>query len=247
MTNYKSSFMLYLGLFIVGALATPMLASCGKSDTARPTNANAQLQIVNLSPDLRAFNLYGNFLRFNANAYAYGVASGYFLFPVADTPLQIRSVPTNSQVSQLNLLTLDSTLTRNVKYTWFVTGLKADSSVTSILTADTGGIPSAGRGKIRFVNASPNAASLRITANDTLAFDKVTYKKVTKYIEVTSGRYNFKLTSTSDPATILKSFDTTVLDGKLYTIYCNGLVGRADSAAFRIGVILNTIPDRDID
>jgi hypothetical protein len=236
MNNNRSGILLYLAMFVIGGMLVPMMVSCGKSDVgAQNSNVNAQLQIVNLSPDLQAFNLYGRYIPFNRNAYSYPVASGYFLFPIIDTPIQIRSVPT-------------SALRRRVKYTWFITGLQSDSSLTSILTTDTGRIPAIGRGKIRFVNASPNSTSLRITANDTLAFDTVRFKRVTPYIEVTAGRYNFKITTPSDPNRIIRSFDATVLDGKLYTFYGYGLVGRsgADTAAFGTGVILNTIPDTEI-
>jgi hypothetical protein len=235
--------MLYLCIFIIGIMFIPMITSCGKSDVSADTNAKAQFQILNLSPDLQAFNLYTRFSKLSDNQYSYPVASGYFLVNVIDTPFQIRSVPVNSTVSQDNILTLEQPLQSHVRYSWFITGLKADSSITSILTVDTGKVPAVGRGKIRFLNASPNSTGLNLTANDTLAFSKVTYKKVTDYIEVTTGNYILKLSAASAPKSVLKSLELTVLDGKLYTVFGYGLVSRSDTAAFGGGVILNTIPD----
>ncbi|TSD66053.1 DUF4397 domain-containing protein [Inquilinus sp. KBS0705] len=244
MTNKsKSSVLLYLCLFIIGVMVIPMASSCGKSDITTSTNSNAQLQILNLSPDLQAFNLYALYSKFNTNQYTYPVPSGYFSVPVIDTPFQIRPVPTSTTISLTNIQTLSQQLQPHVRYSWFITGLKADSSITTILTVDTGSIPAVGRGKIRFVNASPNSTGLNLTANDTLAFSKVTYKKVTDYREVTAGDYTLKFSKSSAPTTVLKSLDVTILDGKLYTVFSYGLVNRADTAAFGGGILLNTVPE----
>ena len=240
----KSGILVYLGLFIAGVLFIPLIQSCGK-EGASITTANAQLNIVNASPDILPVNLYLNFVMQSAT-YSYPNASGYFLINVADTPLVFRPAQTNNNVNvTTNLLFLGRTLKKNVRYTWFITGLRADNSLAPVLTTDTGKIPAAGRGKIRFVNVSPNSTGLNLTANDTVAFTNITYKGISSYIEVTAGRYNFNISSAANPATTLTSLrSVTILDGKLYTIYSYGLVGRADTAGFNAGVVLNTIPDK---
>jgi hypothetical protein len=241
----KSSILFYLGYFIAGVMLVPFMASCGKQGTTLGTD-NAYINIVNVSPDVRPFNLYANFVRQGLTTYSYPNASGYFLQNIIDTPLQIRPVLANN-ISTFNLLTLGQQLQTNIRYTWFVTGLRADSSnaLTTVFTVDSGKVPKIGRGAIRFVNVSPNAPGLNITANDTVAFKNITYKKVSDYTEVTAGTYNLNVSATSAPSTVLKSLpNVTVLDGKLYTVYAYGLVGRTDTAAFNLGIILNTIPDK---
>ncbi len=211
--------------------------SCGKNNNVIPVGANIQFQVVNLSPDLRPINLYVKFVKRNI-AYSYPTPSGYFSMASIDTPLQIRSaLPT---VSTANLVSIDTILRANTKYTLFVTGLRADTSITGIFTTDTSLTSTPGRGKIRFINASPRSMGLDVTANGTLAFTNQMYKNVSKFIEIAPGSYDFKITPTGVPANVLKTIPrVSVQDGKLYTIYAYGIVGRIDSAAFGAGVIAN--------
>lgn len=243
--NTNSSILKYLVLFIAGVLIIPQMMGCGKDTTTTSLGTNnGYLNIVNLSPNINPVNLYAQFIKQSTITYRYPNASGYFLMNIADTPLQIRPALSNTS-SQSNLLTLDSALRKNVRYTWFLTGLKSDSAFTYIFTVDSGATPAVGRSKVRLVNASPGSTGLDITANDGLLATKVLYKGVSKYVEVTSGTYNFKLSATSTPSTILTTMkNVTVLDGKLYTIYAYGLPSRTDTAAFNAGIILNTIPDK---
>lgn len=227
---------------ITAVLLIPQLVSCSK-EGATPNTANAYLNIVNLSPDIRPFNLYAEFLRQGTTQYSYPNASGYFLQNIADTPLQIRSAVLNI-IDTLNF-GLGRSLNQNVRYTWFITGLRGDSSISSILTVDSGSAPGLGRSKVRLVNASPGSVGLSLFANDSLAFSNITYKKVSDYREVTSGSYNFKLTTTNAPGVALTTLrNLTVLDGKLYTIYTYGLLNRTDTSSFSANIILNTIPDK---
>jgi hypothetical protein len=241
--HHKSSVLLYLCLFIIGVMIIPSLVSCGKSGVSVGSNSNARLQIVNLSPDIQPFNVYAAFVKQSTSSYSYPYASGYFLVNVVDTPLQIRTAQIVNGVNPTNLLTLRDTLRPKIPYTWFVTGLRADSSLVSIFTVDTGSVPPAGRGKVRFVNASPSTTALDLTANGTVAFTNVKYTKTTDYVELTAGNYNLNVAATSAPTTVLagqKNF--TVLDGKLYTMYFYGLSNRADSAAYGTNIILNSLP-----
>ncbi|RFZ82074.1 DUF4397 domain-containing protein [Mucilaginibacter terrenus] len=245
MASKSSSIFKYLCIALCALLAVPQLMSCGKDNTTSVGTANAYLNIVNVSPNINPVYLYAEFIRQGNTTYRYPSASNYFLMNIADTPLQIRPAVSNNTI-QSNLLTLAERMNRNVRYTWFLTGLRNDSSLTYIFTVDSGAIPAVGRSKIRLVNASPGSAGLTLTANDTLAFKNIAYKKVSDYKEITAGSYNFKITATSTPGTVLTTLrNTTVLDGKLYTIYAYGLPNRTDTAAFNAGIILNTIPDKN--
>ncbi|QHS57782.1 DUF4397 domain-containing protein [Mucilaginibacter sp. 14171R-50] len=239
----KSGILLGLCLFITLGMVIPILASCGKTGVSASSGLNARLKIVNLSPDIQPFNLYAFYIRQSTAAYSYPNASDYFLINSIDTPLQIRTAQTVNGVSPTNLLSLGGSLKPNLPYTWFVTGLLSDSSLTSILTIDTGSTPGNGRGKIRFVNASPNSPALNLTANDTIAFKNVTYKGQTGFIELTAGSYNLNVSATRDPKTVLSGRPNfTIADGKLYTMYFYGLSNRADTATYGTNVILNTLP-----
>ena len=227
------------GLFIAlaGVLLIGGFLSCGKSNNVIPVGANIQFQVVNLSPDLRPVNLWVGFIKRNV-AYSYPSPSGYFSMASVDTPLQIRSAIPN--VSTSNLISLDTILRANVKYTLFVTGLRADTSITGIFTIDTAVASTPGRGKVRFVNASVRSPNLDVTANGTMAFSNRAYKSVSKFIEIAPGSYDFKITPTGVPANNLRTLTkVNIQDGKLYTIYAHGVAGRTDSAIFNAGVITN--------
>ena len=239
----RSGFLLGLCLLIMGVLVLPLLQSCSKTGVSASSGQNARLQIINLSPDIQPFNLYAFFIKQSPTAYYYPNASGYFLINTLDTPLQIRTAVTTNGVNPVNLLTLPEKLKSGVPYTWFVTGRRVDSSLTSVLTVDTSGSPALGRGKIRFVNASPTPANMNLTLNDTAAFKNIAYKTVTNYIQVTAGSYNFNVAAANAPKTILAPVNNfTVLDGKLYTVYFYGLTSSTDSAKYNAAVLLNSLP-----
>jgi hypothetical protein len=244
----KCSILMYLGLFIAGVMFIPMISSCGKGTGTNASTANAQINLINVSPDVHPFNLYSrinnSYVQFGTTNYSYPTPSGYFLLNVADSPFLLRPSVINN-INITNLLPAVSVFQSNVRYTWFVTGLVGDNSLTSLIVPDTGSLPVIGRGKIRFVNTSANSPVLNLTANDTLAFSRIAYKGVTKYIEVTAGNYNINISASSNPSVALVSLkNVTILDGQLYTIYSYGLTGRADTAAFNAGIILNSVPDK---
>lgn len=239
----KSGVLLSLTLFVTVIMILPLIQSCSKTGVNASSGQNARLQIVNLSPDIQPFNLYAFFIKQGTGAYYYSNASGYFLVNTIDTPLQIRTSITTNGVNPTNLLTLPGSLKPGVPYTWFVTGIRKDSSLTTILTVDTGSTPPNGRGKIRFVNASPTPANMNLTLNDTTAFKNIAYKTVTNYTEVTAGSYNINVSATSTPKIVLAPISKyNVSDGKLYTVYFYGLTSSTDSAKYNANVLLNSLP-----
>ncbi|RFZ95129.1 DUF4397 domain-containing protein [Mucilaginibacter conchicola] len=241
----NSGVMVYLILFIAGIMIVPMFSSCGKGEGVSSSNNNARLGVVNLSPDVLPFKLYGRYIVQGTNSYSYPFASSYTLINVADTPIQIRTAQTANNVNPTNLLTLTGGLLRNTPYTLFVMGLLKDNSLTSVLTVDTSSLPANGRGKIRLVNGITNVPSgINLTLNDTTAFRKVNFKGNTQFIEVTAGTYNINIVPNNNPTKPLTGLTNfTILDGKMYTIFSYGLSSStSDSVSYGINTILNTLP-----
>jgi hypothetical protein len=237
----KNKAMVFLALCFAGIMVVPFIASCGKSGGVSPSTSRITMQVVNLGPDLQPINLWIGFEKQNQYPFSYPNASGYFSLTNIDTPIQIRSA--SQLVSTTNLIVRKDILKPNLRYTLFVTGLRSDSAaagrVTSIFTVDTTSNPNPGRGKIRFVNASPRSSSFDITANDALAFSNVAYTKVTEFIEIPPGNYEFKIMPNKSTTVISSLRGVTILDGKIYTLYCRGVAGGADSVAFGAGIISN--------
>jgi hypothetical protein len=238
----KNKAMVFLALCFAGIMVVPFIASCGKNGGVSPQGSRITMQVVNLGPDLQSINLWIGFVKQNPYPFSYPNPSGYFSLTSIDTPIQIRSA--SQLVSTTNLISRkDIVLKPNLRYTLFVTGLRADSSaagrITSIFTVDTAANPNPGRGKIRFVNASPRSTSFDIAANDAIAFKNVVYKDVTPFIEIPPGTYEFKIMPTGLTTVISSLKNVSIVEGKVYTLYCRGVAGGADSVAFGAGIISN--------
>jgi len=237
MNNRNSNILMYLFSAIAGAFFIGcFLSSCGKGSGILPAGSNIQYQVVNLSPDITPVDLYINFVKRNTSvSFFYPNPSGYFSLTTIDTPFQIR----RSIDPGVSVFSLDTVLKNNVRYTLFVTGYFANRSIIPILTVDTSALPTVGRGKVRFVNTSPGSGGLDVSANGTIAFTNAIYPSVSKFKELPAGNYDFKVFATGSTNPIFDFPGVTVQDGKIYTMYTRGIVGRIDSAAFGLGVINN--------
>ncbi len=239
---HKNKVMVFLSMCFGGLLVLPFIASCGKNNGGvTPANSRITMQVVNLSPDLQPINLWVGYEKQNSYAFSYPTPSGYFSLTNIDTPIQIRSYKTT--ISTGNFIVRKDILKPNFRYTLFVTGLRNDTSaankVTSIFTVDTANNPTPGRGKIRFVNASPKSSAFDITANGTLAFAGVAYRAVTPFKEVPPGTYEFRIMPAGSTTVISTFKEVIIQDGKVYTLFCRGVAGGADSVAFGAGIISN--------
>jgi len=226
-----------LSLAASGLWLASVISSCGKGNNVNAPNLNIRYQVLNLSPDVYPVDLYIKFLKTNAQPFYYGVSQGYFLAPYLDTPYVIRSaVGTAGQV----LLSRSDLLKRNAEYTMFITGDVAKNTLTSIFTVDTASLPSVGRGKVRFVDASPSgAAGFDVYANGVKAFSNIAYPKFTDFRELPNGYYDFDITATGSTIILKTLTNVQILDGRLYTIYSYGYTNRTDTASFNAAVITN--------
>jgi hypothetical protein len=231
-----------LFLFAVIFLVMPFVSSCGKGASTIPSS-NIQYQVVNLSPNLGSIDLYINFRKVNSSSYFYPSASGYFFLPSADTPFQIRPGTALTPGTQLPSSSIfpnfDNILKPNLKYTLIVTGLAPDS-LYAIFTTDTSSLPKTGRGKVRFINASPRSTGFDVTANGTSAFANQQFAAVSAFVELPAGVYDFQIFPHGGSTVLQDIPNTTIQDGRLYTLYCYGLAGQTDSLAFGSGIISNS-------
>lgn len=237
MTNqYKKGLLLFTAP--VWILLVCFIASCGKSNNI--TGANTQLQIINLSSDIGPLNLFINSVKQSLTTYTYTNNSGYFFLNSLTPPIQFRT----ADAAALNIpYEIDTVLRSNSKYTLFITGYKADGTIkNSVLSLDTATLPAIGRAKVRFANMSPSSPNLDIRANDTLAFNNVKFDSISRYISLPTGNYNFTINAHSTPTKVeITLTNVTIQDGRAYTIYSQGIVGRTDSVAFGAAVLTNNL------
>lgn len=238
--RHTNSLLIFLFLFGSVFVIMPFVSSCGKSATTGPSS-NIQYQVINVSPGLGSVDLYVNYAKVNTSSFFYPTPSGYFYLNSTILPFQIRPGTTlvpGSVVANTNIITLNDTLKPNTRYTLILAGIAPDT--TYVFLTDTSSSPSRGRGKIRFVNASPQSTGLDVTANDTALFSNVAFAKHTTFKEVPAGTYEFKMYPTGTSTLLRDVPNVTIQDGRLYTLYCYGLASHtADSLAFSSGFITN--------
>ena len=243
-TKSNKNITVLLSIFGLIFLVMPFISSCGKGTNVGPSLLNVRYQVVNLSPDLGSVDLYVKYIKVNSSSYFYPSASGYFALPSIDTPFQIRPGTTlvaGTTAPSYNIFTIDSLLKPNMKYTLMIVGFnKFTDSLHYIITKDTSALPSLGRGKVRFINASPlTPVGLNVTANDSTLFSGALYRQVSAYKELPAGIYDFKI-YTKGSTNILRDVpNVTIQDGRAYTLYTYGLTGHTDSLAFGSGFITN--------
>jgi len=229
---------------MAGLAAVLFTSSCGKG-SKNTTSQNTLYQVVNLSPTVGPVSLYINYSIYNNYSFYYPNPSGYFNLSSTQVPFQIRSSPnqlSGTVVIAGNIITRSDVLAPNTRYTLFVTGLAADT-ITPVFLVDTAPAPPKGRGKVRFLNASPEAPNFDIAANGYLdtGFTNIAYNHVSSYVEMPAGNYNFQVYKHGDKTNVLSTLqNVTIQDGRLYTLYSRGVVGHTiDTLAFGLGAIVN--------
>ncbi len=204
-----------------------------------PTNYS-RLQVINTLAGSSPINFYLNYTIKNSASITFPGSSGYVSTTPATYFFQVSFATTTTP-----LYFDPSTITLGVdsSYSVFVTGQYG--SYTSIFTKDTLTLPSIGKAKIRFVNTSYSSGPLDVTINAVKGYSNVAYKGVSKFIEVPAGTYEFKAySSTTGTASNLATLSNQLLaDGKIYTLYANGLVGStAINSVFGLNLITNLLP-----
>lgn len=228
---------------ILCIIMLPMvITSCNANTGASvsPSAAATKILVVNASPDVLPLTLLigSNRIGSTATTFKYPYPSSYY---------GIGNGIQNMQVLNTQLYTIKTrtdNLAANTNYTLYIMGLKsattAADSIITVLTVDTATASTIGSGKIRFVNASPRTTGLDVTANGTTAFGGIAYSKVSPYVQMPAGIYDFKIYAIGAPGSVLVDVPLiTIQDGKLYTLFSYGLTGRTDTAAIGAKVIIN--------
>jgi hypothetical protein len=229
-----------LFLIVMAVLLLPLVSSCGKNAAVAPASSTTKLLIVDASVDLLPMQVYIGNLQLGTKYFNYPTVTNYYSVFSGTQTFQVR----NHYGAAVFFHT--DTLRDNRNYSLFVVGLATATThadtLSYIFTTDYSTLSTPGYGKIRFVNASPRTTGLDVYANGTQAFSNITYKSVSSYIQVPAGIYSFKVTPNNTPASVLTTLpNVTVQDGRLYTLYTRGLIGRTatDTAAFTAAVITN--------
>ena len=212
--------------------------SCSNTAVS-PTNYS-RLQVINAIPGSLSFDCRLNGTKINTTTIAFPAASGYIsTVPGAkNVTIVPTSTPNAPATDSVNVL-----LENNQSYSLFFSA-KADSIKTILINDTLNVLPATGRAKIRFVNASGSNPLLDIQINGTDAFTNIKYNKISSFIEVPAGTYEFRAFTSRVRSSSLGILSNQLLaDGKIYTLYASGTSGNtASTSAFGLSLLTNLRP-----
>ena len=209
-------------LMIIGLAAGSLLFnSCKKNETE--TTVISGLAIVNASPTPATYNVYlnGSTTRLNSAALPFGGTTGSNYYSLATGSNTIKFTSASSVES---VLTKTITTNANTAYSYYLIG-NTSANLDGLLVTDDLSATSADKAFIRFINLSPDAASLdlSVTASTTSLIADKSYKSASAFIQVDPKTYSFDIKDKATGAVKTTLKDVVITAGKNYTIIARGM------------------------
>jgi hypothetical protein len=204
---------------VLGIAAAFMVSSCNIDDDSNyytPDTNVAYGIIANASPNSGDLFFYADENRINATASVYGTAEGYFRFYTGNRTLSLR----DASGTLLDSTTVD--LREGNVFSAFA--VNTFNNIELVTYADTLVAPPAGYALVRFINLSPDAAPVNISAASQTLAEGVAFKEATDFISVAGGNYNFIFTNAETGQAIYSSTNVELYGDRIYTIYTKGFV-----------------------
>jgi hypothetical protein len=211
--------------------ATLTIAACNKGDDSVPASSKltTTLNVVNTTTDTLNYYLNGSRVNTTSSLYPFG-NTGYLAVKYDDQDYQFKRLG-NADV----LFNISLALDTSKVYSLFVAGRAAEQTFTTLdtLTADT-----AGRARIRFVNASPDAGNLDVMIGDTVNFKVRAYKSASVFLPVGVGIKHVRVFQSGSTLAISDT-SRTLVAGRVYTLFAKGKLAGVGGAKFGTGLMVN--------
>ena len=225
-------------LFIIACVG--ILSACKKNDDAPAVKLTALLNVVNASN--ATINFYQNGTRINnTTSYYPGGTLGYVTVTAGAQTFEVKNAgPANPNYLISMPLKLDS----GKAYSLYISGQTTENV---FYTNDNFEPDTAGKAKLRFVNASPDAGGLVLAfegrdANNAITstpqFSNISYKATTDFVTVAPGTFNLSVYKSS--SALSPKRDTVALAaGRVYTLVSYGAVGTVGNQALGSTLVIN--------
>ena len=221
-------------LFILAAIL--IAESCKNNDEVLPVVTTTNLNVVNASADTLNFYLNGT-RQNNTSSLFPGGQTAYLPEPSGQQNYQFKKAGTFNVLFSVPLTLQASTLLAPVYNSFYVSGTSANDAFTTqdILLQDT----VANSTQIKFVNASPTSGSLDFYVGDTVNYKSLAFKGATQYFSTGGGIKQVQIYQSGITTPIIDT-PITFQPTYIYTIYTRGTIGGKGTAAFNIGLLLNS-------
>ncbi|MGB9623412.1 MAG: DUF4397 domain-containing protein [Phycisphaerae bacterium] len=181
----------------------------------------ARLRVVHASPDAPAVDVCANGAVVFDNA-SFPGATAYATVPAAT--YAVRVVPAGAGCDSAGVINAQLTPAAGTDTT--VVALNTLNAIEPLVLSDDNAAPTAGKSKVRFVHASPNAPTVDVTLPDgTTLFNDISFKQNGGYIEVPAGTYTLQVRDQTGTSVVLSVGPVTLTSGKVYTVFAVGLAG----------------------
>jgi hypothetical protein len=210
-----------------------MLSSCSKDNNA-PVTLPAGLAIAHVSPGSPEYTFKLNGTKVNIKALTYGTVNPYGALQPGSYEFSITKKDSARVITK-------STVEVKSDQAYSVYIADVPSKATFVLTEDDLSAPAADKAKIRFVNLSPDAASLDLSVTGkAVLFSKTAFKGSTAFTAVDPGaEVGFEIKENTGTTVLATLPKVKVEKGKIYTILAKGLKAATDSTKLALGVITN--------
>jgi hypothetical protein len=150
---------------------------------------------------------------------AYNTASTYHIIPAVTGTVSFEA----SAAPGATIASLANTFVGATDQTVFISGYAG--STVAVALKDNNLPPASGAAAIRYVNASPDAGTLDVYANDVLQASSIAPNAASAYVQIASGAYTltFKDHVTGQPVLALPSLGFNAL--QTYSVYVLGPAG----------------------
>ena len=221
--------------WLMGAVAlTISLSSClNNNDTDTVVVPVAYVSVYNASPDSPGLDVLVDNKQINSRPLEYSNYTGYLQFYTGNRNLKFNSFNAS------NVL-VDTTVTfqANKAYSVFVIDNTAEAD--ALIVEDSAATPAATNSLIRFVNLSPDAASVELTTDSESLFPSKAFKQITAFKEITAQSYTLQAKK-DDHSVIVTAPGIVLQPGRAYTIIARGYLNppSGNTNTFSIQVIDN--------
>lgn len=207
-----------IGFAFCTAIAVAPIIGCFRMQ--EPAPETARVRVVHASPDAPAVDICANGTAAFTNV-AFPGATDYAT--VEEGTYQIRVVPAGSGCAGGGVINAALPLPADTGTT--VVAVNKLDSIEPLVLEDDNSTPPAGKSRVRFVHASPDAPTVDITLEDgTTLFDNVAFQEVGDYIEAPAGTIDLQVRDETGTAIVLTLEDVTLEAGSVYTVYAIGLL-----------------------
>jgi hypothetical protein len=179
---------------------------------------DAQARFIHASPDAPAIDVIADGRAIVSNL-AYPNVTQYVAVPAGGTCVAV--VPTGATTALVPpaLLSFESAS----KQTAVILGQAAGTPALAVAVfSDATAPPAADKGKIRFINASPDAGGVDVLVDGTAAATNVAFAAASDFIEVAAGERKIVINETGTTTTVQPELTLTVGGGQVYTIILRG-------------------------